>query len=169
MVAVILTSLRSWNTDYMMFLSMISALQNCFRLSKFHTNSSILMFCCTCQRTENWENLLVVKLHFCKCGCTCGSPLFLALDETLLGSACSIRPYSSQCSLSSAQAYPSLRDQSTPISRASSRSLDTQTPAVKLYKTCAFLATRLHDDGVLRDWKCKPLKSASKFLKAISM
>lgn len=35
---------------------------------------------------------------------TCGSPLFLALEETLFGSACSILPYSSQCSLSSAQA-----------------------------------------------------------------
>lgn len=38
------------------------------------------------------------------CCNTCGRPLFLALEDTLLGSACSIRPYSSQCSLSSAQA-----------------------------------------------------------------
>ena len=35
-----------------------------------------------------------------------GSPRFLARWLTLLGSACSIRPYSSQCSLSSAHAYP---------------------------------------------------------------
>lgn len=35
---------------------------------------------------------------------TWGRPLFFALEETLLGSACSILPYSSQCSLSSAQA-----------------------------------------------------------------
>ena len=35
---------------------------------------------------------------------TCGRPLFLALTLTFEGSAFSIRPYSSQCSLSSAQA-----------------------------------------------------------------
>lgn len=35
---------------------------------------------------------------------TWGRPLFFALEETLLGSACNILPYSSQCSLSSAQA-----------------------------------------------------------------
>lgn len=38
----------------------------------------------------------------------CGKPRFLARWLTLLGSACSIRPYSSQCSLSSAHAYPLL-------------------------------------------------------------
>ena len=35
---------------------------------------------------------------------------------TLAGLAFSMRPYSSQCSLSSDQAYPSLRDQSMPSS-----------------------------------------------------
>jgi hypothetical protein len=34
----------------------------------------------------------------------CGSPRFFARDDTLLGSAVSMRPYSSQCSLSSARA-----------------------------------------------------------------
>jgi len=37
---------------------------------------------------------------------TCGNPRFLARMLTLDGSACSIRPYSSQCSLSSAHMYP---------------------------------------------------------------
>ena len=35
---------------------------------------------------------------------TCGRPRFLARWLTLVGSALSMRPYSSQCSLSSAQA-----------------------------------------------------------------
>ena len=37
---------------------------------------------------------------------TYGKPLFFALALTLEGSACNMRPYSSQCSLSSAYAYP---------------------------------------------------------------
>ena len=49
-------------------------------------------------------------------------PLFFALAPTFVGSACNILPYSSQCSLSSAHAYPSLSDQSIPISNAASKS-----------------------------------------------
>lgn len=41
---------------------------------------------------------------------TCGRPLFLARALTLEGLAFSMRPYSSQCSLSSAQAYPCIRN-----------------------------------------------------------
>ena len=41
--------------------------------------------------------------------CTCGKPLFFALALTLAGSACNMRPYSSQCSLSSAHAYPATK------------------------------------------------------------
>ncbi len=40
---------------------------------------------------------------------TCGRPRFLARGDTLAGSAVNILPYSSQCSLSSAQEYPSLK------------------------------------------------------------
>lgn len=40
---------------------------------------------------------------------TWGRPLFFALMETLAGSAWAMRPYSSQCSLSSAQMYPAMR------------------------------------------------------------
>lgn len=39
---------------------------------------------------------------------TWGRPLFLARLLTFPGSACSILPYSSQCSLSSAHAYPDI-------------------------------------------------------------
>jgi hypothetical protein len=55
--------------------------------------------------------------------CTWGRPRFFALWLTAVGSACSMRPYSSQCSLSSAQEYPwqeRIRQSLNTPSRASS-------------------------------------------------